>query len=71
MELNCTIASSLLFQSFMWGNNIMSFALNYAYHSKDRALGNNIDCTTRPSQVEHLITHGIADKAANLSEATR
>ena len=29
MELNCIIASLLLHQSFMLGNNIMSFVVNY------------------------------------------
>ena len=49
----------------------MSFALNHVYHSKDRAIGSNIDCATRSPQVESLITHGIADKAAYLSQAIR
>ena len=52
MELNCTIASLFLFQSFMWGNNITSFAPNYAYHSKD----SNSDCTTRPPHIDSFVT---------------
>ena len=66
MELNCTIVTLFLFQSFMWSNNIMSFALNYAY-SKD----NNIDCATRPPRILSHIIHAITDKAAYLSEATK
>ena len=33
MELNYNIGSLFLFQLFMWGNNITSFALNYVYCS--------------------------------------
>ena len=32
-EAELTIASLFLFQSFMWGNNNMSFVLNYVYFS--------------------------------------
>ena len=31
----------------------------------------NIDCTTRVQSVESLVIHGVADKVACLSKATR
>ena len=67
MGLNCTIASLFLFQSIMWGNNITTFAFNYTYCIRD----NNIDSTTSPPCIESLVTQGITDNAAYLSEAMK
>ena len=44
----------------------MSFALNYAYYSRD----DNNDCTTRTMHIESLIARGITDKAAYPGEVT-
>ena len=68
MQLNCTIASLFLFQSFMRCNNSMSFALKLCVPS---SRDGNTDSATRPQHVQSLITHGITDKAAYLSEATK
>ena len=43
----------------------MSFALNDAYYSRD----DNIDSANRTQRAESLLTHGIIDKAAYLSQA--
>ena len=44
----------------------MSFALNYTYYNRD----DNIDCANGTPCVECLLTHGIIDKAAYLSQIT-
>ena len=63
MELNCTKASLFLYQWLVLGNNITSFALNYAYYSRE----DNVDCTNRTSCVESLLIHDIVDKVAYLN----
>ena len=45
----------------------MNIALNYGYYDGD----NNIDSTTRQQRVQSVITHGITDKAAYPSKATK
>ena len=64
MKLNYNRASLFLFQSFMWGNNITSLALNDVQYGID----NNIDSATRPP---YVVTHGITDKVTYLSETTK
>ena len=61
MQLNCSIASLFLIYS-------MSFALKSRISSSG---DNNTDSTTRSQYVQNLATHGITDKAAYLSEATK
>ena len=46
----------------------MNFALKLRIPSSG---DDNTDCATRPQHVQSLITHGITDKAAYLSEATK
>ena len=60
MQLNCNTASSFLIYS-------TSFALKWCIPSSG---DNNIDSATRLQRVQSIITHGITDKAAYLSEAT-
>ena len=42
MELNCTIASVFLFQSFIRGKKRTNFALNYMYYSEDKEWHNTL-----------------------------
>ena len=50
----------------MGGNNISSFAHNYAYYSRE----DNTDYSKSTQCVESFLTHGIIDKTAYLSQAT-
>ena len=59
MQLNCSIASLFLNTSFALKSRISS--------SGD----NNTESATRSQCVQSLATHGITDKAAYLSEATK
>ena len=60
MQLNCNIASLFLIYS-------TSFALKLHIPSSG---DNNTDSATRSQHVQSLVTHGITDGAAYLSEAT-
>ena len=66
MELNCTITSLFLYQWLVLGNNITSFALNYAYYNRE----DNVDYANRTPCAESLLTHDIVDKVAYLNQAT-
>ena len=65
MQLNCSIAS---FNRLRDATNSTSFALKLRIPPSG---DDNTDSATRSKRVQSLVTHGIADKATYLSEATK